>query len=80
MTTSSEATADRYVPAAALQRLLGNLTFYPPPVPLLSQYLPSQSAAVRAGVIANHPVALIHHKILEVIDHYAYACGMRAQV
>lgn len=63
--------------AAALQRLLANLTADPAPVSLLSQYLPNQSAAVRAEAISNHPVALIHHKILEVINHYADACGMR---
>ena len=62
--------------AAALQRLLANLTAHPAPVSLLSQYLPTQSAAVRAKAISNHPVELIHNKILEVIDHYAHACGM----
>jgi D-tagatose-1,6-bisphosphate aldolase subunit GatZ/KbaZ len=63
--------------AAALERLIENLTLHPAPVSLLSQYLPAQSRAVRAEIISNHPVELIHHKILEVIDHYAYACGMR---
>lgn len=62
--------------AAALQRLLANLTAYPAPVSLLSQYLANQSTAVRAGEIANHPVAMIHNKILEVINHYARACGI----
>ncbi len=61
--------------AAALQRLVGNLTLHPPPVSVLSQFLPGQVAAVRAGEIANNPVALIHSKIREVIDHYARACG-----
>ncbi len=65
---------------AALQRLLQNLTLHPPPVSLLSQYLPNQSEAVRAGIIAQHPVDLIRDKILEIINHYAYACGMRSEV
>jgi len=60
---------------AALQRLLANLTAHPAPVSLLSQYLPDQSAAVRGGSLSNDPVSLIQHKILEVIDHYAQACG-----
>jgi len=62
--------------AAALERLLANLTAHPAPVSLLSQYLPNQSAAVRGGTLSNDPVSLIQHKILEVIDHYAQACGM----
>jgi len=41
--------------AAALQRLLANLTSHPAPIALLSQYLPNQSAAVRAGMMANSP-------------------------
>lgn len=65
---------------AALQRLVENMTLYPAPVSLLSQYLPSQSEAVRAEMIANRPGELIRHKILEVIDHYANACGMKAEV
>jgi D-tagatose-1,6-bisphosphate aldolase subunit GatZ/KbaZ len=64
--------------AAALQQLLANLTAHPAPVSLLSQYLPDQSEALRAGAVPNHPVALIHNKILEVIRHYAQACGMSA--
>ena len=62
----------------ALQRLLGNLTLHPPPVSVLSQFLPGQVAAVRAGEIANNPVALIHSRIQEVIDHYVRACGSEA--
>jgi len=63
--------------AAALQRLLHNLCAYPAPTSLLSQYLPCQSEAVRTGELQNEPEALIRHKILEVLDQYAYACGMR---
>jgi D-tagatose-1,6-bisphosphate aldolase subunit GatZ/KbaZ len=62
--------------AAALQRLLGNLTHYSPPVTLLSQFLPHQAAAVQSGEISSHPAELIHHKIGEVIHRYSGACGM----
>jgi D-tagatose-1,6-bisphosphate aldolase subunit GatZ/KbaZ len=60
---------------AALQRLLSNLGDNPTPLSLLSQYLPRQADAVRAGRVTNEPAALIHHKILEVMDNYAYAAG-----
>jgi D-tagatose-1,6-bisphosphate aldolase subunit GatZ/KbaZ len=61
---------------SALQKLISNLTEYPAPIPLLSQYLPNQSTAVREGTLANQPSDLIRHKIREVIDHYAYACAL----
>jgi D-tagatose-1,6-bisphosphate aldolase subunit GatZ/KbaZ len=65
--------------AAALQQLLANLTAHPAPVSMLSQYLPDQGEALRAGAIANDPIALIHSKILHVIDHYARACEMNSR-
>lgn len=63
--------------AAAVRLLIDNLMEYPAPVSLLSQYLPNQSAAVALGEIANSPGAMIRHKIAEVIDRYASACGMK---
>lgn len=60
---------------SALQRLIQNLTVHPAPVSLLSQYLPVQSEAVRSGALANRPADLIRHRIIEVLDQYAYACG-----
>ena len=65
--------------ASALQRLLANLTAHPAPASMVSQYLPDQGEALRAGVIANDPIALIHSKILEVIGHYARACEMNSR-
>ncbi len=62
--------------AAALRTLFANLQSHPAPISLLSQYLPNQSEAVRAANIENVPVQLIRNKIGEVIDHYAYACGL----
>lgn len=63
--------------ATALQRLLDNLTAHPAPASLLSQYLPQQAEALRTGKLANRPSDLLRHKILEVLDQYAYACGLR---
>jgi len=62
--------------AAALQRLLNNLTVQPPPVSLVSQYLLNQCEAIREGRLRNHPRELIRAKILEVLDIYAGACGL----
>jgi D-tagatose-1,6-bisphosphate aldolase subunit GatZ/KbaZ len=59
----------------ALTRLLANLSKHPIPLPLLNQYLPGQYDAVRNGEIANNPVDLIHHRIREVTQRYAEACG-----
>ena len=65
--------------AAALQRLFANLAAHPAPLSLLSQCLPDQIAALRSGDVSNDPVALIHNKILGVIEYYAQACGMSAR-
>jgi D-tagatose-1,6-bisphosphate aldolase subunit GatZ/KbaZ len=64
--------------AAALKQLLENLTRNPAPLPLVSQYLPNQAAAIREGRLEKNPLDLIHSKILEVLDIYARACGLGA--
>ena len=58
----------------AVEKLLGNLTGTTIPLPLLSQYLPCQYAAVRAGDLANHPRDLVIHNIMQVTGRYAAAC------
>ena len=58
---------------ASLSRLLTNLEENPPPLPLLSQYMPNQFAAVRANKIENHPRALIWHSIQEALRPYLRA-------
>lgn len=62
---------------AGLERLLRNLAARPIPLALLSQYLPAEYQAVRAGTLANDPREMIRHRIIDVMDHYADACGMR---
>jgi D-tagatose-1,6-bisphosphate aldolase subunit GatZ/KbaZ len=64
-------------PEKAFQILVGNLSERPVPLTLLSQYMPVQYQAVRERRIKNTPGDLIHNKILEVLDIYASACGMR---
>ncbi len=44
------------------------------PLTLLSQYLPVQYAAVRAGSLANDPRALLLHGVGRVLESYANAC------
>jgi D-tagatose-1,6-bisphosphate aldolase subunit GatZ/KbaZ len=60
----------------ALNKLRINLSHHPPPLPLLSQYLPVQYEAIRQGHLANNPESLIRHKIMEVTACYAHACGI----
>ncbi len=61
----------------AVETLIHNLKENPAPQSLLRQYVPREADAVRTGAIANDPVALIRHRILEVLEQYASACGMR---
>lgn len=60
---------------AAVDTLFANLEKYAPPLTLLSQYLPEQFRAVRAGALANTPGALVRHRIGLCLDEYARACS-----
>ena len=60
-----------------LKKLLDNLTAAPPPLTLLSQHLPEQYDAVRAGTLRDHPSNLIQDRIRKVLRIYASACGSR---
>jgi D-tagatose-1,6-bisphosphate aldolase subunit GatZ/KbaZ len=64
------------VPAveAALQRLLAQLDANPPPLTLVSQYLPLQYEAVRAGRLRPCARDLVLHAIQHVLQQYAAAC------
>jgi D-tagatose-1,6-bisphosphate aldolase subunit GatZ/KbaZ len=59
---------------AAVMKLIANLTAHPVPLSLLSQFMPLQYQAIRAGEICNTPTDLIHHKIMEVAAAYTQAC------
>ena len=61
--------------ATAVEQLLANLAERSPPLPLLSQYLPRQCDAVRAGRLAPEPRALVRAHVREVAAAYARACG-----
>jgi D-tagatose-1,6-bisphosphate aldolase subunit GatZ/KbaZ len=58
----------------ALHRLLANLDSNPPPLTLLSQYLPLQYEAIRAGRIGPRARELVLHSIEQVLQQYSAAC------
>jgi len=60
----------------SVQTLINNLTEQPAPMTLLSQFMPLQYAAFRAGQLNNDPLSLIRHWIQEVVSTYARASGL----
>jgi D-tagatose-1,6-bisphosphate aldolase subunit GatZ/KbaZ len=68
------------VPAVghALDRLFANLEAKPPPLTLLSQYMPAQYEAVRAGEITRSARELVLHHVNRVPQQYFEACGTHA--
>jgi len=60
---------------AAVTRLLTNLQAMPPPLSLLSQFLPRQYAAVRAGTLRVDARELVLHHVDGVLEQYASACA-----
>lgn len=62
--------------AAALDRLLRNLTDSPPPAALAGQYLSVPYGSVEVSKIPVEPRQLIRRKVLEVTQTYARACGV----
>jgi D-tagatose-1,6-bisphosphate aldolase subunit GatZ/KbaZ len=60
---------------AAQVRLLDSLERQAPPLTLLSQYLPSQYEAVRAGQLRNRPVDLLKEGVARVLRQYMDACA-----
>nr|WP_194717349.1 D-tagatose-bisphosphate aldolase, class II, non-catalytic subunit [Vibrio sp. S9_S30] len=58
----------------AVDILFENLIQSPPPMTLLSQYLPNQSKKIAGGHIASHPKEIVLDKIMEVTHTYSQAC------
>jgi len=65
------------VPAvdSALNRLLANLDANPPPQSLVSQYLPLQYQAIRAGRLSPSARELVLHAVEHVLEPYSAACS-----
>ncbi len=61
--------------AAAVERLVENLSRVKIPESMVSRYLPEQYARLRMGEIGGDPVALIVDKVRDVLRVYAAACG-----
>jgi len=59
---------------AACSQLLKALTARGIPLTLISQYLPVQYAAIRAGRLANDPRELVLDGVEQVLHHYDRAC------
>jgi D-tagatose-1,6-bisphosphate aldolase subunit GatZ/KbaZ len=63
--------------AAAADRLCASIDAHPPPLSLLSQYLPGEYAALRAGRLKLRAVDLITHRVRDLLGQYARACNGR---
>jgi D-tagatose-1,6-bisphosphate aldolase subunit GatZ/KbaZ len=67
-----------YWPDAGIEkarvRLFDNLRANPPPISLLSQYLPGALHAVRSGAATRDPLSLSMAHIGAVLDDYHHAC------
>ena len=59
----------------AVATLFANLEAHAPPLVLLSQYLPEQFRAVRAGALANTPTDLVQFHVGLCLAEYARACS-----
>lgn len=60
--------------SAAVEQLFGNLRAYPPPLPLISAYLPEQYSRIRAGLLDADPVAIAVDRVRDVLRAYSTAC------
>ncbi len=61
--------------AAAQARMFRNLTDNPPPLALVSQYLPAGYAAARASLRAPTPQDLVIQHVIGTLEGYAAACA-----
>ncbi|HUQ11956.1 MAG TPA: D-tagatose-bisphosphate aldolase, class II, non-catalytic subunit [Steroidobacteraceae bacterium] len=59
---------------AARVKLFDNLRANPPPLPLLSQHLPTVLQAVREGAATRDPLSLSMAHVGAVLDDYHHAC------
>lgn len=64
--------------ARACAQLLGELSRVGMPLTLVSQYLPIQYEAIRAGRLVNDPRSVVLDGIAQVLRHYADACNPAA--
>lgn len=60
---------------AQVDLLIKNLSQFPPPLTLISQYLPLEYQEICAGRLAASPAEMVRHHIQRVLQKYAIACG-----
>jgi D-tagatose-1,6-bisphosphate aldolase subunit GatZ/KbaZ len=58
----------------ACLRLFDNLRANPPPIPLISQFLPHALHALRTGIATRDPLSLTMAHIRAALDDYHHAC------
>lgn len=58
----------------ACRRLFDNLRADPPPIPLISQFLPHALHALRTGLATRDPLSLTMAHISTALDDYHHAC------
>ncbi|MBT2143632.1 MULTISPECIES: D-tagatose-bisphosphate aldolase, class II, non-catalytic subunit [unclassified Rhodanobacter] len=58
----------------ACQRLFDNLRANPPPIPLISQFLPHALHALRSGSATRDPLSLTMAHVSAALDDYHHAC------
>ena len=58
----------------ARQRLFDNLRADPPPISLISQFLPHALHALRTGIVTRDPLSLTMAHISAALDDYHHAC------
>ncbi|PMU28710.1 tagatose-bisphosphate aldolase, partial [Pseudomonas sp. GP01-A8] len=58
----------------ARQRLFDNLRANPPPIPLISQFLPHALHALRIGSATRDPLSLTMAHVSAALDDYHHAC------
>ena len=63
--------------AAALSRLLANLSEHPAPSSLVDQYVAERYGVLARSAVVTDPRGIIRSKILEVTETYARACGTK---
>ena len=63
-----------------LSQLRANLDASPPPLTLVSQYLPMEYEAIRSGRLQADPEEIIQEHIRVVLRVYASACGVKNKI
>jgi D-tagatose-1,6-bisphosphate aldolase subunit GatZ/KbaZ len=64
---------------AAVTRLFTSLDADPPPLALVSQYLPASGQAIREGRITARAREMVIHHVTTLLASYAAACGLNVK-